>query len=100
MVLHGFKSQGSKTRSVDSKFAAPYIGSWPFVISRLRNNQVAFGQSRHQAVGSTDWIVELDPLRKSPFPRNLRCHVAKYLGRKSYIALNRCAVGSMQQPFE
>ena len=43
MVLHGFKSQGSKTRSVDSKFAAPYIGSWPFVISRLRNNQVAFG---------------------------------------------------------
>jgi hypothetical protein len=43
VVLHGFKSQGSKTRSVDSKFAAPYIGSLPFVISRLRNNQVAFG---------------------------------------------------------
>src|SRR6516165_6917652 len=43
VVLHGFKSKGSKTRSVDSKFAAPYIGSWPFVISRLRNNQVAFG---------------------------------------------------------
>jgi hypothetical protein len=38
---------------------------------------------------------EFDPLRKSPLPMNLRCHVAKYWGRKTHIALNRCAVGSM-----
>src|SRR6516225_11432781 len=56
VVLHGFKSKGSKTRSVDSKFAAPYIGSWPFVISRLATIRSRSGQSRHQAVGSTDWI--------------------------------------------
>jgi hypothetical protein len=33
-----------------------------------------------------------DPHRKSPLPMNLRCHVAKYWGRKTYIALNRSAV--------
>jgi hypothetical protein len=54
VVLHDFKSQGSKTRSVDSKFAAPYIGWWPFVISRLRNNQVAFG-AKQISSGRQDW---------------------------------------------
>jgi len=36
----------------------------------------------------------LDPNRKSRLLTNGRCRVAKYRGRKSYIALNRYAVGS------
>src|SRR5262245_3794866 len=48
------KAKAAKTRSVDSKFAAPYIGWWPFVISRLRNNQVAFG-AKQISSGRQDW---------------------------------------------
>ena len=62
MVLHGFKSQGSKTRSIDTKFAAPYVGWWPIASSRGRAaSRSLSGKSRNRKAGETRSLVENDP---------------------------------------
>jgi hypothetical protein len=72
---------------------------WPIEMNFAGFAQVSFRRKSRPDVLIMS-ITARDPLQKSPLPMNLRCHVAKYWGRTTYIALNRCAEGSMQQPFE